>query len=56
MSLLDVNTYIAETYQVECFYDMVWRELRGKRNIPYGKPFKISDRKPDDAHEQLQKK
>lgn len=56
MSLLDVSTYILETYQVEYSYDMVWRELRGKRNIPYGKPFKINDRMPDDATEQLQKK
>ena len=56
MSLSDARTYIQQTYQVKYTYEMVWKELRSKRSIPYGKPFKINDRMPDDADEQLQKK
>jgi len=56
MSLKDAHAYVQQTYQVKYTYEMVWQELRGKRRIAYAKPFKINDRMPDDAQEQLQKK
>jgi transposase len=55
MSIEDTRQYIWEHYQVRYGYHMVWRELREKRKVSYGKPFMINQKRPADAEEQLKK-
>lgn len=56
MSIDDARQYVLERHQVNYSYDMVWRELRQKRKLPYGKPFMANDKMPADAEEQLKKR
>lgn len=56
MSIEDARQYVLREYKVEYSYDMVWRELRQKRKLPYGKPFMVNDKMPVDAEEQLKKR
>lgn len=56
MSIDDARQYVLERHQVNYSYDMVWRELRQKRKLPYGKPFMANDKMPADAKEQLKKR
>ena len=56
MSVEDARQYVLREHKVEYSYDMVWRELRHKRKLPYGKPFMVNDKMPVDAEEQLKKR
>lgn len=56
MSIEDARQYVIEQHHVHYSYDMVWRELRQKRKLPYGKPFMANDKMPADAEEQLKKR
>lgn len=55
MTLEDARQHVLQQYQVGYKYHMVWRELREKRRLPYGKPFMVNERMPADAEGQLKK-
>lgn len=56
MSIEDARQYVSQRYGAGYGYHMVWRELRQKRRLPYGKPFMVNDKRPADAEGQLKKK
>jgi transposase len=56
MSIEDARQYVLQQYHVEYGYHMVWRELREKRKLSYGKPFMVNEKMPAEAQEQLKKR
>lgn len=56
MSIEDARQYVLREHKVGYSYDMVWRELRQKRKLPYSKPFMVNDNMPADAEGQLKKR
>jgi transposase len=56
LSIEEVRQYIEQHYDISYGYHMVWRELRQKRGLTYGKPFMVNDKMPPDAEGQLKKK
>lgn len=40
MDIKDVITHIEEKYGIRYSYSGIWKQIRGKYRVPYGKPFK----------------
>ncbi len=55
MSIKDVRVYIKTTRGIDYSYDMVWKVLRKKMKVKYGKPYIINAKRPDDAESILKK-
>jgi len=53
MTLKDVAVYVKETRGVHYGYKGVWEVLRRKRHVPYGKPYKMNRKRPENAEEIL---
>ncbi len=55
MTLKDVTVYVKDTRGVHYGYKGVWEVLRRKRHIPYGKPYKMNRKRPENAEEILKR-
>ncbi len=55
MTLRDVQVYVNTKYGVDYAYHGVWHWVRGKKKVPYGKPYLRDTRRPEDAEEILKK-
>jgi len=55
MTIKDVRVYIKTTRGIDYSYDMVWKVLRKKMKVKYGKPYIMNAKRPDDAEEILKK-
>lgn len=55
MTISDVTAYVNKTRGVSYKYCGVWHNLRRKRHVKYGKPYKINDKRPNDAEAILKK-
>ena len=55
MTIHDVLLYVKETRKVSYTYKWVWDVLRRKRHLRYGKPYKINEKRPEDADAILKK-
>jgi len=55
MTIHDVVLYVKDTRQVSYTYKWVWDVLRRKRHLRYGKPYKINEKRPEDADAILKK-
>lgn len=53
MTLKDVAVYVKDTRGVHYGYKGVWEVLRRKRHVPYGKPYKMNRKRPENAEEIL---
>ena len=53
MTIREVKEFIAEKFGLEVSYDTVYRWLRVKMKLPYGKPFTVDKRRPNNAEEML---
>ena len=53
MTIREVKEFIAEKFGLKVSYDTVHRWLRVKMKLPYGKPFTVDKRRPDNAEEML---
>ncbi|MEM2759321.1 MAG: helix-turn-helix domain-containing protein [Nitrososphaerales archaeon] len=55
MTLKDVKVYVKTTRGIEYSYDAVWKVLRKKMKVRYGKPYIKNSKRPDDAEAVLKK-
>jgi len=55
MTIQDVAVYVKDTRGVSYTYKWVWDVLRRKRHLRYGKPYKVNERRPEDADAILKK-
>lgn len=55
MTLKDVRVYVKTTRGIEYSYDAVWKVLRKKMKVRYGKPYIKNSKRPDDAEAILKK-
>jgi len=55
MTLRDVQVYVNTKYGANYCYNAVWKWVRKKKKVPYGKPYPRDTRRPEDAEEVLKK-
>ena len=55
MTIKDVAVYVKNTRGVGYTYKAVWKILRKKRHLRYGKPYKVNKKRPNDAEAILKK-
>lgn len=55
MTIKDVTICVNEKYSVDYTYKAVWKILRKKRHLHYGKPYKVNSKRPRDAEAILKK-
>ncbi len=55
MTLKDVQVYVNTKYGVDYAYTTVWYWVRKKKKAPYGKPYPMDTRRPEDAEMVLKK-
>ncbi len=55
MTIKDVTVYVNDTRGVHYGYKGVWEVLRRKRHVPYGKAYKMNEKRPSNAEETLKK-
>jgi transposase len=55
MTINDVAQYVKDTRGACYTYKWVWDVLRRKRHLRYGKPYKINEKRPEDAEAILKK-
>ncbi|WP_457550472.1 IS630 family transposase [Archaeoglobus sp.] len=56
MTIKEVAVYVKTTRGVEYAYKTVWKILRKKKEIRYGKPYVQNERRPENAEEILKKR
>ncbi len=55
MTIKDVVVYVKTTRGVEYSYKTVWKILRKKKKVRYGKPYIRNERRPENAEDILKK-
>jgi transposase len=55
MTLKDVVVYVKDTRGIHYGYKGVWEVLRRERHVPYGKPYKMNRKRPENAEEILKR-
>jgi len=55
LTIKDVAVYIKNSRGVTYKYNTLWKILRKKYHVKYGKPYKVNTKRPDDAEAILKK-
>ena len=55
LTIKDVAVYIKNSRGVTYKYNTLWKILRKKYQVKYGKPYKVNTKRPDDAEAILKK-
>jgi len=55
MTIKDVVVYVKDTRGIHYTYAGVWKVLRRKKRVPYGKGYSMNSKRPQNAEEMLKK-